>query len=70
MESVTEKAIAHFRPLAEKILATRDPADALAAALAYISGTTDIIPRSLLTKKEVIIESMMYASFLNTYLFN
>lgn len=52
LDNVTEKAIAHFRAAAEKILESRDPADALAAALACISGTTDIVPRSLLTKKE------------------
>lgn len=53
LDTVTEKAIAHFRPTAQKILENRDPADALAAALACITGTTDIVPRSLLTKKEV-----------------
>lgn len=53
LDSVTEAAIAHFREAAEKILETREPVDALAAALACISGTTDIVPRSLLTKKEV-----------------
>lgn len=52
LDTVTEKAIAHFRPTAQKILENRDPADALAAALACITGTTDIVPRSLLTKKE------------------
>jgi len=52
LDSVTEQAIAHFRKTAEKILESREPADALAAALACISGTTDIVPRSILTKKE------------------
>ncbi|UJR23425.1 hypothetical protein I4U23_026430 [Adineta vaga] len=52
LDSVTDGAKAHFRVTAEKILATRDAVDALSAALACISGTTSIIPRSLLTKKE------------------
>jgi hypothetical protein len=53
LDSVSDEAKAHFRESAEKILATRDAVDALSAALACISGTTNIIPRSLLTKKEV-----------------
>ncbi|CAF0750993.1 unnamed protein product [Adineta steineri] len=52
LDSVTDAAKAHFRDAAEKILATCDAADALAAALACISGTTSIVPRSLFTKKE------------------
>lgn len=53
LDTVTDAAIAHFRSAAEKILETRDATEALAAALACISGTTDIVPRSLLTRKEV-----------------
>lgn len=53
LDSVTDAAKAHFREAAEKILETRDALDALSAALACISGTTHIVPRSLLTKKEV-----------------
>ncbi|CAF0956058.1 unnamed protein product, partial [Adineta ricciae] len=52
LDSVTDAAKAHFREAAEKILETRDALDALSAALACISGTTHIVPRSLLTKKE------------------
>lgn len=52
LDTVTDAAIAHFRSAAEKILETRDATEALAAALACISGTTDIVPRSLLTRKE------------------
>jgi len=53
LDSVTSAAKAHFREAAEKILETRDAVDALSAALACISGTTSIVPRSLFTKKEV-----------------
>ena len=53
LDSVTAAAKALFREAAEKILETREAVDALSAALACISGTTDILPRSLLTKKEV-----------------
>jgi len=52
LDSVTDAAKALFREAAEKILETHEAVDALSAALACISGTTDIIPRSLLTKKE------------------
>jgi hypothetical protein len=53
LDNVTDVARAHFREAAEKILKTRNAVDALSAALACISGTTHIVPRSLLTKKEV-----------------
>ncbi len=53
LDSVTDLAKALFRESAEKILETRDAVDALSAALACISGTTSIVPRSLFTKKEV-----------------
>ncbi len=53
LDSVTDEAKALFREAAEKILKTCDAVDALSAALACISGTTTIVPRSLLTKKEV-----------------
>ncbi|CAF4170188.1 unnamed protein product [Rotaria sp. Silwood2] len=52
LDSVTDVAKAHFRQAAKKILETRDAVDALSAALACISGTTNIVPRSSLTKKE------------------
>jgi len=52
LDSVTDLTKAHFRETAEKILETRDAVDALSAALACISGTTNIVPRSLLTHKE------------------
>ncbi|CAF2841243.1 unnamed protein product [Rotaria sp. Silwood2] len=52
LDSVTDAAKAHFREAAEKILETCDAVDALSAALACISGTTSIVSRSLLTKKE------------------
>ncbi|CAF0850614.1 unnamed protein product [Rotaria sp. Silwood1] len=52
LDSVTDEAKAHFRKTAEKILETCDAIDALSAALACISGTTNIVSRSLLTKKE------------------
>ncbi|CAF0793439.1 unnamed protein product [Rotaria sordida] len=52
LDCVTDAAKAHFREAAEKILETHDAVDALSAALACISGTTNIVPRSLFTKKE------------------
>jgi len=54
LDEVTEEAKAHFRLDAEKILEKRDAVDALSAALACISGTTNIVARSLLTKKRII----------------
>ena len=59
LASVTEEAKALFRKAAEKILETSEPVDALAAALACMAGTTNIVPRSLLTKKEVGVHRLL-----------
>ncbi len=66
LDNVNDLAKAHFREAAEKILETRDAVDALSAALACISGTTNIVPRSLLTKKEVRL-NIIFLIFLIIY---
>ena len=53
LDGVNDLSKAHFREAAEKILETRDAVDALSAALACISGSTNMVARSLFTKKEV-----------------
>ncbi|CAK6979882.1 nucleolar RNA helicase 2 [Scomber scombrus] len=48
LDSVPVTAIAHFRQSAEKLIEERGAVDALAAALAHISGATSLEQRSLL----------------------
>ncbi len=69
LDNVTDEAKAHFRETAEKILETRDAVDALSAALACISGTTNIIPRSLFTKKEVRLNFSTVCFFLILFIY-
>uniref|UniRef100_A0A8C2WRL0 RNA helicase n=1 Tax=Cyclopterus lumpus TaxID=8103 RepID=A0A8C2WRL0_CYCLU len=48
LDSVPVTAIGHFRASAEKLIEERGAVDALAAALAHISGATNLEQRSLL----------------------
>ncbi|XP_068442532.1 nucleolar RNA helicase 2 [Clinocottus analis] len=48
LDSVPVAAIGHFRASAEKLIEERGAVDALAAALAHISGATNLAERSLL----------------------
>ncbi|KAF7643986.1 hypothetical protein LDENG_00229990 [Lucifuga dentata] len=49
LDSVPASAIGYFRASAEKLIEERGAVDALAAALAHISGATSLEQRSLLT---------------------
>ena len=53
LELVDDDTLQYFRESAQSLIEERGAADALAAALAVISGSTKIVPRSLLSSKEV-----------------
>lgn len=53
LDSVPAAAIDYFRVSAEKLIAERGAVDALAAALAHISGATSLEQRSLLNSDAV-----------------
>ena len=53
LKEVSETVLVHFREAAEKMIEEKGAVDALAAALASISGQTDIKPRSLISSQEV-----------------
>lgn len=53
LDSVPATAIDYFRVSAEKLIAERGAVDALAAALAHISGATSLEQRSLLNSDAV-----------------
>ena len=55
LEAVTPATLAHFRRLAEKMIAEKDVVELLSAALAVVSGNADIKQRSLLSSREVLI---------------
>ena len=55
IENVSEELIEKFKSGAIEVLKTKDPVNALAAALAVISGCTKVTQRSLLSSKEVKI---------------
>jgi len=52
---VTPPTVAHFRHLAEKLVAEKDIVELVSAALAVVSGNADIKPRSLLSSREVLV---------------
>jgi len=54
LEAVTPPAVAHFRHLAEKLVAEKDVVELLSAALAVVSGNADIKQRSLLSSRAVL----------------
>lgn len=53
LDSVPAAAIGYFRASAEKLIEERGAVDALAAALAHISGATSLEQRSLLNSDAV-----------------
>lgn len=53
LDSVPRAAVEHFRSAAEKLIEERGPVEALAAALAHISGATSLEQRSLLNSDAV-----------------
>lgn len=53
LDSVPVTAISYFRESAEKLIEERGAVDALAAALAHISGATSLEQRSLLNSDAV-----------------
>eukprot|EP00062_Callorhinchus_milii_P018763 gi/632972584/ref/XP_007902730.1/ PREDICTED: nucleolar RNA helicase 2-like [Callorhinchus milii] len=62
LESVTPAAIELFNTIAEKLIAERGAVEALAAALAHISGASSIEQRSLLTSDAGFITLVMSCS--------
>lgn len=64
LDSVPVTAIAYFKESAEKLIEERGAVDALAAALAHISGATNLEQRSLLNSDAV---SLILFSSLTTY---
>ena len=53
LAQVSESVLEHFREAALKLVNSKGALDAVAAALAHISGTTEIKSRSLLSAQEV-----------------
>lgn len=53
IEGVQSETLDYFRSSAKELIAERGAEDALAAALALISGSTKITSRSMLSSKEV-----------------
>lgn len=61
MDSVPPSAIDYFRQTAERLIEEKGAVDALAAALAHISGATAIEQRSLLNSDAVnTIQCLVY----------
>lgn len=55
LDSVPVTAISYFKASAEKLIEERGAVDALAAALAHISGATSLEQRSLLNSDAVSV---------------
>ena len=55
MEAVPPPTVAHFKHLAETLVAEKDVVELVSAALAVVSGNADIKPRSLLSSREVLL---------------
>ena len=53
LDEVKEDVIVHFLNCAKELIEKRGAEKALASALAYISGTTEIVNRSMLTSQPV-----------------
>ena len=53
LTQVPDSVLEHFRGAAAKLVDSKGALDAVAAALAHISGTTEIKSRSLLSAQEV-----------------
>ena len=54
LDEVNDDVIQHFLPSAKELIESRGAENALAAALAFISGTTEVIARSMLTSQTVM----------------
>uniref|UniRef100_A0A8C6V2Y5 RNA helicase n=1 Tax=Neogobius melanostomus TaxID=47308 RepID=A0A8C6V2Y5_9GOBI len=67
LESVPVAAIGYFRESAQRLIEEKGAVDALAAALAHISGATSLEQRSLLNSDAV--SDLMFAFLLHTYNF-
>jgi len=61
---VSPAAVTHFRHLAEKLVTEKDVTELLAAALAVVSGNSDIKQRSLLSSREVMITRKTFTKLL------
>jgi len=59
LEQVKEDVLEYFLPSAKELIETRGAEKALAAALAYISGTTEIISRSLISSQSGYVTYLM-----------
>lgn len=60
LASVSYAAVDFFRPSAQRLIEEKGAVDALAAALAHISGASSFEPRSLITSDKVeIYEKIM-----------
>nr|XP_019815272.1 PREDICTED: ATP-dependent RNA helicase DDX50-like [Bos indicus] len=55
LASVSYAAVDFFRPSAQRLIEEKGAVDALAAALAHISGASSFEPRSLITSDKVEI---------------
>lgn len=60
--------IKYFLPSAQTLIEKRGAENALAAALAFISGTTEIVNRSMLTSQAVSSLDLFYAIFILIYI--
>lgn len=63
LDSVPVTAIGYFRDSAQKLIDERGALDALAAALAHISGATSLEQRSLLNSDAVSLEPRNIETF-------
>ena len=53
LSTIPEETLRHFKESAESVIEQHGAVNALSAALAIISGSTKIVPRSLLSSREV-----------------
>lgn len=67
LDSVPPAAIEHFRTAAERLVEERGAVEALAAALAHISGATSLEQRSLLNSDAVSILNLSNKSLLGIF---
>ena len=65
VESVSDGVLCHFKEAAEKLIEEKGPENALCAALAYITGFTELTARSLLTSEKVIKDFIRSFSLCN-----
>jgi ATP-dependent RNA helicase DDX21 len=60
LDSVPPTAISHFKQSAEKLIEEKGAVEALAAALAHISGATSVDQRSLINSQAVSKVLVLY----------